>query len=344
MRICLLALLSWFGIACGSGDGSDSETGPDGGTTEDPDGGRVDVDATTPMSGFIDPSCIDGMYSEALPDIGADISDISFTGNIAAYVDEVLGRRYPVGAQLVIGGRTNPNFGQDCDILFSGSPSTASDLIDRMGTIVHECGHLYDFTLSNGSTSGYYLTPARTLSCQRGDTKSRGGDTFARSRITGDSYSALRPPCPGNSDCDSYAPVYLDGDPDDQSFDGGDQGFNLLFEEAVQYVNSLATSWALVDQMSPNRRTSARDGILTFLWWIQRYLRMARLEYPDAYQRITNPCWRDAILSLWGRAWIFLEATENMTPLGIDDAAIFELVSDVELLGEIERLREMEGC
>ena len=344
MRIALL----WICVvstACGSADMGDEGLSPDGGPGGGADGGgTVSADASQPMSGYVDPSCVDGMYSEGLPDPNVDISDISYSGDIGAYVDSVLTRRYPVGAELVVGGRTNTNFGQDCDVLFAGSPSTAEDLMGRINTIVHECGHLYDFTLSSGATSGYYVTSNLTLSCDRGDTTARGGDTFARSRITGDSYSALRPPCPSAGDCDSYAPVYLDGNPDDQEFEGGDQGFSLLFEEAVQYVNSLATERAFVDQMPANQRTSARDGILTFLWWTERYLRMARLEYPDAYQRITDPCWRDAILTLWGRAWLYLEATDGMTPLGIDDAAILELVSDPDLLGEIERLRELEGC
>lgn len=339
----LLLLTCVLGVACGSedvGDGID----PDGGFSSTGDGGEAETDASQPTSGYVDPSCTDGTYSESLPDVNAGIGDIAYTGNIGTFVDEVLARRYPVGGQLVAGGRTNTNFGQDCDILFAGSPSSADDVMGRLNTIVHECGHFYDFTLSSGGTSGYFITEALTLSCERGDTTDRGGDTFARSRINGDAYAALRPPCPDASDCDSYAPIYLDGDPDDQTFDGGDQGFNLLFEEAIQYVNSLATEWAIVDQMPANQRTSARDGILTFLWWTERYLRMARLEYPDAYQRITNPCWRNAILTMWGRAWLYLEATDGLTPLGIEDAAILELVSDPELLGEIERLRELEGC
>ncbi len=341
MRIALLCITSLL-FACGSDDGEDNEMGADGGTLPGADGG-VGQDASQPTSGFVDPNCLDGMYAEAFPDVNADISDLSFDGDIGNYVDAILVRRYTTGAQLVAGGRTNTSFGDDCDILFAGSPNTGAEVISRINTIVHECGHLYDFTLGSGSTDGYFITSDLTFTCQRGDTTSRGGDTFARSRINNDSYSSLRPPC-GSGDCDSYAPIYLDGNPDDQEFDGGDQGFNLLFEEAVQYVNSLATEWAFVDQMSQGQRTSARDGILTFLWWIERYLKMARVDYPAAYTRITNPCWRDAILKLWGRAWLYLEATENMTPLGIDDDAIFNLVSDPDLLGEIQRLRDLQGC
>ena len=185
----------------------------------------------------------------------------------------------------------------------------------RWNTIVHECGHFYDFVLSRSAPSSYFLTDALTLTCARGDTTSRGGDTYARSRLNDDTYSVMRPPCSGDG-CDFYADTYLDGDPDDDTFDGGDQGFSVLFEEAVQYVNSVATAWAFVDQFEAGRSTSARDGILTFLWYIERYLHQARLEFPSAYERITDPCWRNAILTLWGRAWLYLEATAGMPRVG----------------------------
>ena len=338
-------------------DGSvalDADTSLDGGTAIDGGGAPIDgggaVDAgrrdggTLPPGIHVDPSCTDGLYTEAIPDVDADISDIAFT-EIGPYVDAVLDRRYPVGADLVAGGRMHTGFGMDCDILFAGGASSGADVIGRLGTIVHECGHFFDLHLSSGSTSVYEVTGDLRLSCQRGDATNRGGDTFARSRINDDAYSALRPPCGGSgSDCDRYADIYLDGDPDDGTFQGGDQGFNMLFEETVQYVNSLAVAWAFVDQRPAGQRTSARDGLLTFLWYTERYLRRARLQDPDAYARITDPCWRDAILEVWGRAWLYLEATEGITALGIADATLMDLVTDPELLEEIQRLRDLEGC
>ena len=75
-------------------------------------------------------------------------------------------------------------------------------------------------------------------------------------------------------------------------------------EETLQYVNSLATSYAFGDQLAYS--TSARDGILTFLWYTMRYLRLARLEHPQTYTLLTqNSCWRDLILNTWGRAWLY---------------------------------------
>ena len=91
--------------------------------------------------------------------------------------------------------------------------------------------------------------------------------------------------------------------------------------------------------------TSAMDGILTFLWYVERYLRLARLEYPRAYSKLADdPCWRNAILTIGGRAWIMLEAAEGNGSLEINDVELFELVRDPDLLDEIQRLREKEGC
>ena len=71
---------------------------------------------------------------------------------------------------------------------------------------------------------------------------------------------------------------------------------------------------------------------------------MARLQYPQAYTVITNDCWREVILTVWGRAWLFLNATENIKKLGIADAKILDLVMRPELLEEIQRVRDLEGC
>src|SRR5690606_32888141 len=45
-----------------------------------------------------------------------------------------------------------------------------------------------------------------------------------------------------------------------------------------------------------------------------------------------------------GRAWLYLEATAGMGHLGIDDDMLMTLVMDEDLLSEIQRLRDAEGC
>ncbi len=312
------------------------------------DGGpRTDGGPGPSPTGPVDPMCTDGRYTETLPDPNAPIDDVAFAGDVPAFVDTVLGRRYPFGLELVEGGRTNTSFGSDCSVLFAGSPASAADVYRAMSTITHECGHFWDGERSRGATNVYELATARTLTAMRGDTTSRGGDTFARSLIRLDSYQTMRPPCGGSfrRGCDSYADIYLDGNPADATFESGDQGFNLLFEETVQYVNSLATEYAFADRIRSGSSTSARDGILTFLWYVERYLRLARTEYPAAYARIADDAaWRDAILTVWGRAWLYLGLTAENPALGLEDDVLEGYVLDPVLLDEIDRLRALSGC
>lgn len=327
------------GITPGDGAVPGTDGGPGG------DGGPG-ADGSVPAGEWVDPACVDGMYSETLPDPTASIDDLVSgysSTEYKSFIDAALSRRYPVGASLVRGGLMHTMFG-DCVDLFLDSRTDAGDVMRQLSTIVHECGHFYDLGEGGFSDSVYVLTPELTFTCLEGDTTSRGGQTFARSRIRNDAYAPLRMPCNGGSgDCDFYADVYLDGDPDDAEFDGGDQGFNSVLEETVQYVNSLATSYAFNDQLSG--MSSQRDGILTFLWYLGRYLRMARTDYPDAYAWISgDACWRQAILTVWGRAWLFLEVTEGISTLGINDEALLELATHADMLEEIERLRALEGC
>lgn len=327
-----------------TGDGS---TSTDGGTMMMPtDGGTMMM----PTGELVDPACIDGMYSETLPAASASVSDLvsGYAGDYQTFVDAVLTRRYPIGANIVRNGRMSTAIMGDCvEIFLGGRTGTASDVFGGLGTVVHECGHLYDLGLVSFGSSAYVINDELTITCSMGDTTDRGGQTFARSLMNGDDRAADRPPCggAGGPGCDGYADVYLDGDPFDGTFDGGDQGFNSVMEEATQYVNSLATAYAYADQMSPGLRTSAKDGILTFLWYIERYLRLARLEHPASYEFIAgDPCWRQIILTVWGRAWLYLELTRATSSLGLEDAALFGLVEDPELVSEIQRIRDREGC
>jgi hypothetical protein len=362
---CLLA-----SAACGDGeDGADESDGPLGGGSGaagsasshsgagggtltgggEPAGGSGGSGAA-PAPDAGPPACdtvTARVLAEELPDPDASLAGASFDGDIGAFVDAALARRYPFGLELVRGGRLSPVL-DDCSVFFGEPASSAADVYSSMEVIVHECGHLHDNNLSSGNTTAYDLHADLRFECERGDTTSRGGDTFARSLIVNDSFQDSRPPCAAGSSsggCDGYAPVYLDGDPEDAVFDGGDQGFNLLMEEAVQYVNSIATSWAFSDQKPQFVSVSARDGILTFLWYIERYLRMARTEFPSAYARITgDDCWRELTLSVWTRAERYLELTQSDGSLGIEDDEIELLVNEPVLLEEIERLRELAEC
>ncbi len=318
-------------------------------------------DTSLPVeSPYVDPACTDGQYSEALPNASADISDLVAgysPATVNSFFVSVLDRRYPIGAQLVSEGLQASwfaeQYGSDCVTWFlAGQTASAEQAFGRLGTVVHECGHVVDIAKSMSGAGDYYqITDTLSFQCTGGNSSQLGGQTVARSLINADSYSALRAPCgvqcgqPSPMGCDSYADCYLNGNPNDQQFDSGDQGFSVLFEEVVQYVNSIATGYAFLDQQNPQLRTSARDGMFTFLWYMQRYLKYTRENFPTAYAAIVNDsCWQDAILTVWGRAWLFLEATKDEQSLSIEGPALEALVLDETLLGEIERIRTASGC
>lgn len=338
----------------GGGFGSVSDAGGGAGGADagprpaaDAGGGGSSPDAGTsqPTSTLVDVDCLDGQYREVMVDPDADITDLvaNFSSpDFMAFVEGVLDRRYPLGWYLIDRGlREGADIGH-CIDFFMRDRSSAQSVSSQLSTAVHECGHFLDMSL-NGDA--FVVRQDLTITCQEGDSTDRFGQTFARSRINEDDYSHLRPPCDGSRspDCDSYADIYLDGDPDNQAFEGGDQGFNMLAEEALQYINSLATSYAVFDQSRYS--TSARDGILTHLWWIQRYLAHARDRYPAAHRFLLgDACYRRLILTIWGRAWLYLEATEGIDQLTIHGPRIEPLILDPNLLAEIEAVREAHGC
>lgn len=327
----------------GGGGGAQDTAGGGGGTDTAGGGGGKPV-------AQIDPACIDGtMTSEAPPTAGTSIADLVAAYNADdayGFVLDVLDRRYPTGSFLV--EQSVAKASQNCFDLFLPQQlrGNAAMVLDRLEVIVHECGHLYDWAMSDFGSSYYHIADGVTRSCP--GAKHQGANkTVARSLLNNDAYSALRPPCKsgkkGTHGCDSYADIYLDGDPTDAKFESGDQGFATLHEETVQYVHSLAVKMGMADKILG--KTSARDGILTFLWYTMRYLHMVRLEYPDSYSVIaSNACWREAVLLTWGRAWHLIEASKGNGGLGIDDAKLFELVAEPALLDEIARLRAAHGC
>lgn len=337
----LVALLT----ACNEGQrvctncpGTDGSTSTDASSDANPDRQVVTVDT-------VDPMCLDGMYSETLPNPSADISDLirgyGSAGELESFTLAVLERRYPWGAAVVRGCRQDANVDRCITSWINGQPSSAEDVVGSLSTIVHEAGHLYD--LSMGGFGFYEIQQGISLSCPDGDAISRGGRTLPRSAIYSDAFSAAIPPCQNQSgrDCDTYAYIYLDSR---RGF-GAEQGFASIIEEAVQYVNSIATGWAYADQLGRGVVISERDGILAFLWYIERYLHLTRTTEPDVYEFIaSNQCWREAILNVWGRAWLFLEASERSQNLGIQDDDFEAQVRNPELLEEIDRIRMRNGC
>ena len=340
----------------GSGDAKGSDSGPAadvGPITTDAGTPPTDTGPILPIANEVDPFCIDGKYKEALPNPNASIQD-EIGGYAAAefmkFIYGVLNKRYPWGQELIQGAIKKAP--QNCIDLFlpANMRGSAQSVMSRMGVLVHECGHMYDIYPQAFGSSSYAIFFDVSFKCDglrsnSADTGSGGSNSsFPRSLIKQDAFGGKRPPCEdgtGSHGCDTYAKIYLNGDPTNGKFESGDQGYDLLFEEIVQYVNSLANGYAFQDQKGG--MTSDRDGILTFLWYLERYLHMARTKYPKVHQTIlSNSCWRTAALTVWGRAWMYLKTTEKLGNLGIDHDKIIQLVRDPTLLAEIQYLRDAE--
>ena len=293
----------------------------------------------------VDAECRDGKYREALPKTEVPIGDL-ISGydptELNAFVLGVLDRRYPVGAQLVRGGKSKT----DCVAAFTtGRTESAHSVLMALSTVTHECGHMHDLRKLRGAGVGhvYQLSEEIAPSCRGGGMQGPQPRTFARSSLMNDAYANKRRQCASGEaqGCDSYARIYLTGR-------SGKQGLNMLVEELVQYVHGLATASAFEGDRGAqyrNASSSERDGVLTFLWYLQRYLRLARTGHPKVHAKLlASDCWRKLLLDLWGRAWLYLDLTAKMPRLGIDDLEIAALVRRPELLAEIGRLREAEGC
>ena len=302
-----------------------------------------------PNALLLDENCIDGAWQERWPNREQDVSSIvqNFHGqNPVQNVVALLNARYPDGALYVNSALADTRYGNCFDIFYTPTTS-GSDLVSQLSLLTHECGHFADLVGPANVNNDFFLVNSTTeFDCRRGETVARGGDTFANSLLADDQYQQDFPPCTSDQvtrQCDSYARTYLNGDENDGQHQSGDQGFDSLLEEAHQYVTSLATGYAFNDFYS--RATSERDGVAAFMWYITRYLRLARTEHPLAYARISqDACWREMVLTTWGRAWRYLQRTEGMPMLGLNDDLYISRALNPELLEEIDRLRAFEGC
>ncbi len=310
-----------------SAPGGDAEPGLDA-TNSGPDSASSAEDPVTSI-------CDDDGYREPPPDDTADIGpavSAYLPSDPKAFIREVLTARYPLGAFLVAEGLATGGRIGDCVNAFVGDTGSAASVLASLSTVVHECGHFVDLAATTFSTFHYRVTASLAFTCPR------IGNGLARSRLNEDPYADLLPE-------DFYRPVYLDGDPDNATVEGGDQGYDSVLEETLQYINSLATDWAFRDRLQRGQSISARDGLLTFLWYLTRYLRLARTEYPSEYDKIhDSACWREATLTLWGRAWQYLTLTDGEASLGLRDDVLLDLATTPELLAEIDALRDAAGC
>ena len=303
----LTAALCLALAGCGSAT-NDTGASPDGGAPGDgassvTDGGSPGADAG--------PS---GAYTEALCDDSASLADLA-----AAYTDTPAGlraaahaiaeRRYPIGVAFI---------DVQSDMQLQGwfrSRANFAGVLNGFEVAVHEGGHVWDITMA-GATWPYRLRDDLVI-------RPRRLTNFNRSEI----LTLHAAP-----DSDSYDEVYLRGQ-------SGAQGFNTLLDEYVQYTHSLAARFCTRDSLPPGQRISARDGILTLMYYVELYLKLARTQHPDDYAEIIgDPGHVELIRTVWQRAELWLSRSAPYPQLGLRDAQIRAWTYAPENLMEIEML------
>lgn len=253
-------------------------------------------------------------YTEALCDEPADLSDLA-----AAYVDTPAGlraatrgiaeRRYPIGVAFI-------DVQSDMQLqTWFRQRGTFANVLNGFEVAVHEGAHIWDLTMIR-SDWPYRIREDLII-------RPRRLNNFNRSEIL-----TLH----ANPDMDSYDEVYLRGQ-------SGAQGFNTLLDEYVAYTHSLASRYCTRDGLQPGLRISARDGILTLMYYVELYLKIARTQHADDYAEIIgDPAHVQLIRTVWARAEFWLERTASLPQLGLRDAQIRAWTYAPENVMEIEML------
>jgi hypothetical protein len=255
-----------------------------------------------------------GTWEEAIwCDDLADMSDIEAAhdpSDIRTTVLAISERRYPPAVGFV-----DAQTDSELERWFSSNPDF-DQVMDGYEVAVHEGAHIWGFGSFSFDTYSYRVVDDSLI------IETAYLDNFDRSEIL-----TLHPD-PGS---DFYTDVYLTGS-------SGAQGFNTLLDEYNAYAHSLASRYCTRDYLSGSS-TSARDGMLTFMFYVEAYLKIAREQHPDDYDAIVDdPAHVDLILTIWQRAEAWLDLSAAHPELDIDAARIEAWVYDPDNVAEIELL------
>ena len=197
--------------------------------------------------------------------------------------------REPSDAQLVEWTRAS-----DDELAAYVSGATVTKIVDGFATAAHEGAHLWTWRHEEAGTS-YLLRP---------------GVEVVVSELHGfPSRRLLRfHPRP---DKDLYADTYLADSLAEEDLSG-------LLDELNAYTHSLASRYCVRHRSRPDRAITARAAPLTFLFYVDLYLRRSRTHHPFLYRRIAaSPETVHAIAMLHRRAAFWLEATRDAHTLNL---------------------------
>jgi hypothetical protein len=188
---------------------------------------------------------------------------------------------------------------------------------------VHESTHTINFTHSSVERYAYYLPGGSIVTIPR-----RRGEFFGRNEIARDLTDAEH---------DAYYRAYIVGE-------GSNQELPVLFDEFNAYTHDLMTATALQSLIPSYQHRSERDGIAAFMYYLELYLKRARLSHYKAWQTIASDSeYRALIQKLWANAETALRAACPIAALGINDAPYLKKAYSDELLGELTKIFEAAG-
>jgi hypothetical protein len=200
---------------------------------------------------------------------------------------------------------------------FGGAPDSFEGTASHFDTAVHEGSHIWGFERFSPATQTYPVDASTNLRVKR-------LRNFPRSEILEVHV---------DRDSDPYAKTYLEGE-------AGAQGFNSLLDEYNAYAHSLASRYCTRDLLDANARVSSRDGILTFMYYVEVYLQLARTRHRADYTAIlSDEGHRRMIVTVWDRAELWLRRSADEPRLGVIDESIAKWVYAPERLDEIARVR-----
>ncbi|MEM6991903.1 MAG: hypothetical protein AAF721_15450 [Myxococcota bacterium] len=294
------------------GTGADDRGEDDAADVGESDDGNDDGTGDPPAGR----ECPENCYCEPY-DPDANVDDLVAAYSAANWeqtVFDFLDRRWPAGSQLLQDQQNDSYFGS-----FSNKSDFGMAFGDGLPTEAHEMTHGWDFGHATVSEFAYFV---------RGDLqfmvdKQEG---FPRSQI----YGLVS----GNSTA-QYADLYLTGTQ-------GTYGFNDILDEGNCYIHDMAT-YGVTPEFMPWAGISGRDGAVAFMYFLELYLGVARTQYPQFYAEIkADPEYVELVQTQWLRMHFFLPFLDEHPELGINDAAIRDLMYQADNQGEIEMFIDHE--
>jgi hypothetical protein len=219
---------------------------------------------------------------------------------------EALKRRLPDGYALLDVMKSDPQLAYFVD---AGS---FPGLMQSLMTACHEETHRWNDGQGTGTQLAFWVGPSLVVKPPR-------SKSFARSEI----LSMVS----GNA-TQTYDDTYLVGPP-------GSYDFIALADELNAYTNGLACLTSVADQFAGT--VPGRDGAVTHLYYLELYLKRARMFHPAVYQTLkADNEWQRFVRTAWARVHFWDKASQAHSHLGVADKTIWGLVNTPANLMEIE--------